>query len=313
MTGLRHLGAFYRDDEDLVRTSVGFLTDAMAADEPVLVVLRPRHQRLVQERLTALAPFRTRSRLVFRGAGGISARPAQAMAGYRDMAAAHPSGRVRVLAEPDRRVDHCAWRLREWIRFEAAVNALMDDVPVTLLCLAGHDAAPATAQGMRWTHPGLLDSSGESPNRDYRSAALVDSGCDLQLGLPVPDRAEVFVPEGTDPAPLRARALRAAERAGLSPADRMRLLTVVTELFTNAVLHGEPPITCALWTQGPSVVCQLTDTGDWPDAAFLGLTPPNPPHTSTLGLWAVRALCPQLQSHTSPTATILRVTVEPTT
>ena len=88
-----------------------------------------------------------------------------------------------------------------------------------------------------------------------------------------------------------------------------RLLVAVTEVVTNAMRHGEPPIVLRMWPEpdaaGGALVCEVADEGRWPPGAGYGLLPPRPAGTapgSRFGLWAVRLLCATVQIRTGDAA-----------
>jgi anti-sigma regulatory factor (Ser/Thr protein kinase) len=92
-----------------------------------------------------------------------------------------------------------------------------------------------------------------------------------------------------------------------------RLLVAVTEVVTNAIRHGEPPIVLSMWTdpEDRSVVCQVADQGRWDPGADAGLLPPDSAGPGRFGLWAVRLLCSVVQIRTGDGGTTVRMRLRP--
>src|SRR5436305_10286303 len=78
------------------------------------------------------------------------------------------------------------------------------------------------------------------------------------------------------------------------------LLMSITEVATNALRHGEPPIVLRLWIdQEPAaLVCEISNAGHWRPAPGFGLVPPVSTAPSRFGMWAVRLLCSIVQVRT---------------
>lgn len=97
----------------------------------------------------------------------------------------------------------------------------------------------------------------------------------------------IALPSNVD-APGTARAFIHAHSAHLPPHVIDDALILVTELVSNAVLHGRPSVTLQVRIEPPGIGVAVTDDGD----AF-ALTPPSPPDprsTSGRGLLIVDRL-----------------------
>ncbi|MGH3242945.1 MAG: ATP-binding protein, partial [Spirillospora sp.] len=135
-----------------------------------------------------------------------------------------------------------------------------------------------------------------------------------------PPGADVFEIDRPDLFWLRAYVSEFARRTPLPEEGLQRLLVAVTEIVTNALRHGEPPIVLRMWTDerdaDPAFVCEVSDEGRWPPGTGYGLIPPPSAATGTgpndgsggrFGLWAVRLLCSIVQIRTGDAGSVVRL------
>jgi anti-sigma regulatory factor (Ser/Thr protein kinase) len=109
---------------------------------------------------------------------------------------------------------------------------------------------------------------------------------------------------------VRARRLLAdtAAMAGLD-SDRIEQFAVaLSEVATNAILHGDGTATVMITSDEATVTVEVQDHGS-------GLqilpqhTPPHPTQIDGRGLWLVRQLCDQVDISSSPNGTTVRLTM----
>jgi anti-sigma regulatory factor (Ser/Thr protein kinase) len=82
-------------------------------------------------------------------------------------------------------------------------------------------------------------------------------------------------------------------KASLGPAseEAADAELVVSELVTNALLHGEPPAELYVYREAETWVCHVRDAGRMPVGPLVGLVPPSEPSEQGYGLWLARQLC----------------------
>jgi anti-sigma regulatory factor (Ser/Thr protein kinase) len=97
-----------------------------------------------------------------------------------------------------------------------------------------------------------------------------------------PPAAELF-----DPSPRTARTAVAAFAISseLPPLEVENAVLATHEAVSNATVHGRPPAVVRLWVQPGRLTVTVTDTGGGPTNPFVGILPPDHPHSSGLGLW----------------------------
>jgi anti-sigma regulatory factor (Ser/Thr protein kinase) len=109
---------------------------------------------------------------------------------------------------------------------------------------------------------------------------------------------------------LRRAAVAHAAAHGLSAARCTDVAIVVSELVTNAVVHGGGRGTIASWTEGACVVHEIRDGGTFrTEDAGRRLPPPDQP--GGRGLWLVARLSDVVERESTPDGTITRVKLGP--
>ena len=81
----------------------------------------------------------------------------------------------------------------------------------------------------------------------------------------------------------------------------------VTEVLTNALLHGGPPAMLHVYQSGPTWVCHVQDSGRDPLDPLIGLLPPAMPSDHGYGLWLARQLCSAVDVGTDMSGTHVRL------
>jgi anti-sigma regulatory factor (Ser/Thr protein kinase) len=153
------------------------------------------------------------------------------------------------------------------------------------------------------------------PNPGFVDPWTFCARCDAEPLPPPPPGADALeLDDRPDLFWLRAWVTDCARQTPLPEEGRQRLLVAVTEVVTNALRHGAPPIVLRMWTDaetaGPALACEVTDAGRWPPGTGYGLLPPHPSGASSggrFGLWAVRLLCSTVQIRTGEKGTAVRL------
>lgn len=315
---LRHEAGIYRTDAELVAIALPRLREGVAAGDPTLLIVGEHERRLL---LDAAG-----------GARGITVLDAAAHYGnpFRTLEATHRLlldhlglGRapVRIVGQ----IPHAATGWDGWARYEAAVNHVYAPLDVRALCLFDARSTPAEVLAdVRCTHPHLAAGSGVGtvtagggsaggggvrvPNPAYvEPAAFLDERA--RLGA---DPLEAGAPHVTrrNPTPAVARRV-VAGLAGTTALDEDtvdRLVLAVSELVTNATMHGVPPVDLRAWAGGDRLVVTVGDGGTGPADPFAGYLPQRN-GVGGMGLWIVNQACSSVGFVRGPEGFTARVTV----
>ena len=145
------------------------------------------------------------------------------------------------------------------------------------------------------THPLIATTDGaHRPNGRYHEPA----GFLRSRPPPPPDPIEADPPyvEMIDPVPTACRhaVQYVARRTRLGGDDVDQLVVATSEAVTNAITHGQPPVTVRMWAAAARIVVTVTDRGAGPDDPYVGLVPqPSAANgAGGFGLWIAHQLLP---------------------
>lgn len=177
--------------------------------------------------------------------------------------------------------DHEAWG-----RYEAAVDDVLGALPFVGVCAYDtRTLTPASIELAERTHRHLRVEDRQARSPGYHEHAYRHcSVAWLPTGRPSAELA------AADLAAARAAVADLGAAAGFDGQRCYDMQLVVSELATNALVHGAPPATVCLWHEPGRVVAQVRDHGPglrdpWPD-----LRPPEPGRIGGYGLWLVGQL-----------------------
>ncbi|WP_018655838.1 sensor histidine kinase [Actinomadura flavalba] len=302
-----HLLLPYEGVDEFVGATLPFLRDGLAAGDRIVVVTGLATRTLLAGELGGDA-----GRVEFADAATWYDHPARTLA--RAVADADELGahgrRLRLLTEP-------AWTRRaprevgEWQRVEALANAAFARTGASIMCPYAVKRLPAgVVADARRTHPGTARGPCTKVNPGFVEPRAYCVRRDREPLPPRPEGTRVLQLHSPDLFWIRAWIADGARGARLPEDATQRLLVAATEVITNALRHGAPPITLSLWPQPGEVVCEVTDGGRWPDGSWFGQLPPPPGRPGLLGLWAVRLLCSDVRIRTGDTGTVVRMHVD---
>lgn len=202
--GLVHLGLLHDGPEDLVAQAVPELDRALAAGDAVYVAADRGTVRRIREALADRGA--DVGRIVFPPPGEVLTPSAPDFL---------PT--VRAWARDDRRttVLGCypgAMSAPDCGFGEDALNAVLGDLPLTLICCCRRDLDAGLLEVARRTHPHLATPAGSTDNPDYRAPATASPA---PAGLWGAVTGRVGVGGTADLADLRRRVAEVATRIGL--------------------------------------------------------------------------------------------------
>jgi anti-sigma regulatory factor (Ser/Thr protein kinase) len=214
------------------------------------------------------------------------------------------AGQIRLAGEP-------VWQpeppefIREWQRYESALNAVLAPFPVSLMCL--YDSArlqPSIIDGALRTHPTIHRSGTQGASDDFEDPEEFLRR--QNPSPPTPPAHAASLPNVADAQRSRRFLSETALRAGV-PADRAADLNVAAnEVLTNALVHGGGASMWA-WTEGGRFVCHIEDRGRGITDPLAGYKPPSEHVANGRGLWIARQLVDLLQIVPGTTGTVVRL------
>jgi anti-sigma regulatory factor (Ser/Thr protein kinase) len=201
-----------------------------------------------------------------------------------------PRGRVRILAEQPL-ATRGPVETRAYLRYEAAANVAYRPFPASVLCPYDVGRLPeAVVAGALRTHPELVVGGRAAP-----SDAFVDPRTyirDQASAEPPPPAAARLELEGLEDVP-RARHWLAdlAAGAGLAAAKVRELQVAVSEVATNALIHGDAPRCLWVYRRTGALVCHVRDGGAGLADPLAGYLAPPAGAPGGRGLWIAHQLC----------------------
>ena len=303
--GFRHGALFYEGEEEFVAGTAAFIREGVRAGEPALVVVdAPKIERLRSELGGDTDGVR------FVDMQEVGQNPARIIPLWRDFVDANlgPHSRARGIGEPIWAA-RSAPELTECQRHESLLNLAFDDGHGwDLLC--PYDVAALgddVLDEARRSHPILADRTGEWHSHTYDA----DAARDPFFGdLPEPSGPTESLRYGAgDLARVRGVVERYAVGAGLGPRSVGDLVLAVSELATNSVRHATGTGCVRLWTEGRTLLCEITD-GGLIDEPLAGRVMPAPDALGGRGIWIVNQLCDLVQVRSSDRGTAIRLHME---
>jgi anti-sigma regulatory factor (Ser/Thr protein kinase) len=299
--GFRHEAFLYADHSEFLAGTAAFIGGAVAAGEPILVVVDAAKIAALRTVLDGDA-----ERVQFADMATVGRNPARIIPAWQAFVDQHSAKgqRLRGTSEPiwaGRSPDE----LVECQHHESLLNeAFVDTTGFWLLC--PYDTATlerVVIDQAHGTHP-LIDRAGQShPSRHYHRA---DATTLVQEPLPEPPAGAVVYEFGAaDLASVRRFAAEHAVAAGR--ADRATdVALVASELATNSLRHGGGGGAVRLWRQDAALICEVRDRGQVVDP-LVGRRRPVDGQLGGRGLWVVNQLCDLVQVRSSPSGTTVRV------
>ncbi|KQW52818.1 hypothetical protein ASC77_00405 [Nocardioides sp. Root1257] len=301
MTGATHTGLFYDGDQQYAESVGGFLRDGLEQGQPGLLIGSPHRLDLVRAALGSDA-----DQVRFLDEADVYAPQWNAYRVQLDFISQQRGARARVVSEQDL-ASRVPAELVDYRRIEAAINVLFADTPVDVLCPYDAGALPAdlleigldTHGSVQGTVPVVPGPRSEDP-----MGLLADLA---QVAPPPPGATTLDLSSPSEVALARRLVHSRGAEAGLAPDLVDDLALAVTEVLTNALIHGTPPARLHVYDDGPTWVCHVHDGGRGLADPLSGMLPPSEPADHGHGLWLARQLCTAVDVGTDATGTHVRL------
>jgi anti-sigma regulatory factor (Ser/Thr protein kinase) len=293
MGDCEHDVLLFGSDEELLAAGVPFVTEGIAAGD-LVIVHGPEHDVEVLRR-----EFDDDPRVTFAPGAGHYRRMAETIGDYQRLCERENGAGRRVRSTGAVPFGQDPAVRSEWMRYEALVGRVLGRYRFSGMCRYDtRSSSPDVLDLALAAHHRVVTAEGTRPNPRARPAA------DLLHELaptPEPDALEaapavLAVPDCVAVAPVRHAVQRVLRGAAVETHLADGFVTAVSEVVSNAVEHGRPPVEVRLHTDGRRWLCVVTDRGAGLDDPWTGFDSPlgANPGRNGMGLWVARQLCDQL-------------------
>ncbi|WP_051020745.1 sensor histidine kinase [Nocardia araoensis] len=295
-----HPALFYRDTEEYLAGTIGFIRRGLENDEPVAVAVPGPNLSLLRAELGSDAASVKLMDMTVEGRN-----PGRIIPGVlRAFADEHPTGRVRIIGEP-------IWAGRSELEYpacvqhEALINAAFTGRAVSILC--PYDTERLSARVLNdahATHPVLIDDTGQRASSAYNPDGIVDF---YNRELPAPPVTAATVAfDATSFPRIRHLAIDYARDAGMPEHRMIDLELVIGETITNSIVHGGGHGRLTMWTEDNELRYQISDRGHITDP-LAGRLPAQSYRPGGRGLLLVNHLTDLVRIHTTPHGTTIQL------
>lgn len=300
--GFVHRALVYSSQEDFLAATVPFAQTGLDLDERVFAAVSGPNRAALADALGDGAEL-----VDMHSADAWYGAPGRTLAAYRRYVHEQPARRVRVIGEPVW-ADRSPAEEREWVRYEAALNVVMARSSASILC--PYDAralSPRVLGSAACTHPEVVSGDEAAASGRFDESALFLAPSKTELEAPAGHAVDLRYAGSS--AELRRFIVRRSSGAGLSRERTTDLLTSVTEIATNAWLHGDPPIEVRTWCTRDRFVCEVADGGAGIQDPLAGYREPGLLAEGGWGLWISRQLCDLVEIRSGPSKAVVRISM----
>ncbi|MEU9235972.1 sensor histidine kinase [Streptomyces subrutilus] len=283
----------YRGDAQFLDGTLGFIREALEADEAVVVAVPPDKTSLLRNELDQ-EPAVT---FVDPTAAGLN--PGRHIAAWAAwMGERGEEGRpVRGIGETAWRQARNAAHLSELRHHEWLINrAFADSATWSLMC--PYDSADEDESVMRSLsdcHPLIRRDGQRVPNASYQATGEYPFEA---LAAPGDVYQEIGYTHG-DLAAVRSKTSQCASDAGVPQEGLAKLAVAVTEIATNSIRYGGGRGTLRTWVQDATFLCEFRDAGYLSDV-MAGRIRPAAEQIGGRGLWLAHQLCDLVEIRSTP-------------
>ena len=292
--GYTHDALYYQSEDELLAAAVPFLRSGLDDGQDAMVVCADSTNALLTEALDGDPGISTMSQEeVFRRTPGAIAMYQQMMERNR----AEGGTGMRLVGQVDFGASPAEWA--EWARFDAVLNRALAPYPMWNLCM--YDTRQLPSEVLEWanlSHPNLVTAGARQANPAYLEPTEFMRRSAPTQPDPLTGATPVLEVHGlTDLRSLRQQLRVALSASSLSPETLADFVVVVSEVATNALVHGKSPVDVRLWSTPNRSLCIVTDRGSGFDDLFAGYAAAREDLAGGgMGLWLARQLCDHLHA-----------------
>ena len=300
-----HAAFIYSGEDDFLEGMVPFLRAGATNGDAMLVAVGARKIALLTDALGADA-----AAVRFEDMTQIGRNPAWIIPAWNDFVAANPGRSLRGIGEPIYSSRTSA-ELVECQRHEALLNVAFAGTPdFQLLCPYDIDTLDDDVlREALATHPVVQHGAATETSASYLGLDTIAAPFDKPLPVaPTDARQMPFTIDSLTDA--RTFAADAALDMGFRAERVEEVVLAVSEIATNSVRHGGGGGLLRSWSDGRTLIVEITDDGSIGDP-LAGRRRPRPDQEGGYGLWLVNRLSQLVQVRTSNGGTVIRVHFAP--
>jgi anti-sigma regulatory factor (Ser/Thr protein kinase) len=289
-----HDAFIYDSDDGYLATLVPLIDEARLAGDTVLAVVPRDNTTLLRTALGVGAGVQ------FIDAETWYDHPVTTIARYTAILRSQAADtRAFVIGEVQFGVAEADWAA--WTRYEAALNTALHEYDTRVICPYDARALPgAVIEDARRTHPYLLTATDARRSTDYLAAEDLFPLLPPTVAVPsAPPTLDLVVDDDLGMARRSFAAAAATRGLALERVDELTL--AVSEVLTNALVHGGGAARLRVWSTEDEVTCVVDDSGDGIDDPLVGYTAPRPGSPRGYGTWLARRLFERSDFRRPPT------------
>ncbi|SHN75133.1 MEDS domain-containing protein [Cryptosporangium aurantiacum] len=307
-TGFDHAALIVDSDDTVQQLLVPVLRRHATDRTPVLLVVGPHTERVLRAELGPVAET-----LEWGTPDAFYQRLGFAFANFRQyLREQHAQGRsVHVIAEPDVATDLEAPvdRVAAYLSYESMCNDVYAAYGCPITCIWDSRRHPTLViENVRSIHDheltvdGRLENDGFIPTDRY-----LDGRADVTMP-PAPEASDLdlVIDELDELTGCRAAISAWATEHGFADLAAKQVSAAASEVLTNGLRHGRPPVRVRTWHHDKTLVVHVEDRGGTPIPADAGYRPPLRPGDG-MGLWVARQFADVLLTHTDVGCTAVRL------
>lgn len=296
---LQHYALLYSDEKEFLAGALPLLRTGIEAGDATFAVTSGRETEALHD---ALGP--DASAVQFIDARDHYKNPVRALAAFSAVARTLGPRPAWLLLADDwsRHPD-----VIEWARYDSIVNQIFAEKDFRGFCCYNLRHVSADVIDLvRKTHTMVHEGAELRENPQYTDPASFVADIDQQPLPPSPRSASSMRVQATELHAVRAFVAEQAKRCGVTGDALHNLLVAVTEVATNAIRHGDAPVTLRTWSDD-GLICEITDSGHWQPEGVITWEPPDSALESGFGLWGVGMLCDTVRVRTGKEGTAIRL------
>lgn len=297
----RHEAFLYDGESQFLDGTTAFIGGAVAAGEPILVVVSSRKIDLIRDRLQSAAKV-----VRFANMDEVGLNPARIIPAWSEFVNEHGERPVRGIGEPIW-AERTPAELVECQLHESLLNlAFAGCSGFTLLCPYDTVAlGPDVLDEACHSHPYLRQGVTSSTSPEYQG--LDRRTRPFSAPLPQAPSASIdLVFQAGSLRDLRDDVAREAAHTGMSEGRAAGTATAVNEVASNSLRHAGGWGLLRMWQTGDAFICEVSDDGYIHDP-LVGRIPPDVEGLSGRGLWIVNQLCELVQVRSTTAGTTVRM------